>query len=384
MNRLWLVLLVIVAIVVGTLLWRGGNPQETPTLALVDYTSQGGPDGVAIVDLNPGSRTFGEILQRVAIAPGANPHHLYYNRDGSRLYTTALGDHALYRITLRDERIEEIVPLDTGSCVGGEDLYFSEDGKKFYLTCLGSSQVIVFDAKSERMLSSIEAPPPNEPYFLHPHGIDADEGIDRLIITNTISLKLDNPQSALTIIELSSGKVLSTHLLAKDPSVPSGPVEVTFLPARSLAFVTNMLEGTLWMAIWNEQSKEFKFKLVDDGGPRGQSWPLEIYPGPDGNLYVSWAQPGLVNVYNLKDPEAPRLIRTLPAEPGAHHIAFSDDGRYLFVQNNLLNLEKMNAGTISVLDLNSGRPVATVDSFIQQGLQPASLLLLGRGGGRGY
>ena len=178
--------------------------------------------------------------------------------------------------------------------------------------------------------------------------------------------------------------MLSTHLLAKDPSVPSGPVEVAFLPDRSIAFVTNMLEGTLWMAIWNEQSKEFKFKLVDDGAPRGQSWPLEIYLGPDGNLYLSWAQPGLVNVYNLKDPEAPRLIRTLPAEPGAHHIAFSDDGRYLFVQNNLLNLKKMDAGTISVVELKSGQPVATVDSFIQQGLQPASLLLLGRRGDHGY
>ena len=59
-------------------------------------------------------------------------------------------------------------------------------------------------------------------------------------------------------------------------------------------------------------------------------------------------------------------------------------GRYLFVQNNLLNLDKMNSETISVVDLKSGQPVATLDSFIQQGLQPASLLLLGRRGDHGY
>ena len=98
--------------------------------------------------------------------------------------------------------------------------------------------------------------------------------------------------------------------------------------------------------------------------------------GPDGNLYVSWALPGVVNVYSLNNPEDPELIRTLPSEPGAHHMAFSKDGRYLFVQNNMLSLDGMDSGTISVIDLKSLELVAIVDSFIKRGWQPESIILM--------
>jgi len=384
MERLLILLMIVVAGVVGFFLLRGVGPYEPQILAIVDYTSytgqSGEADGIALVDLNPRSRTFGHILQRVPLGPGVSPHHLYFNRDGSKLYTTALGGEELYRVIVRDDRIAEVRPLDATPCALGEGLYFTEDGRKFYLTCMGADRVIAFDARTEQKLGEIEAPMPNDPYIKHPHGIAVNEKIDRMIVTNTISPKLDNPQSAVTVIELSSGRVLSTHRLAKDSEKPSAPVEVFFLPDRPIAYVTAMLAGTLWVAVWNEQTRAFDFRMVDDGTTRGQSWPLEMYVGPDGHLYVSFAQPGVVNVYNIADPTSPRLIKTLPAEPGAHHIAFSENGKYMFVQNNLLNLEKMNAGTISVVDLQSGKLVASVDSFIKRGLQPASLVLLGQRG----
>lgn len=377
MNRLLiLAAILVVGILAFLLLPRPGTPG--PLLALVDYTNEGGADGIAVVDLNPRSRTFGRILQTVPIGPGTVPHHLYYNRDGSRLYTTALGEKPLYRVALSGERISEITALDADTCVVGEDMYFTRDEKKFYLTCLGSSRILVFDAHSHELLSRIEALPPEEPYVLNPHGIGADEEIDRLIVTNTITPQLDQPRSSVTVIELSTGKVLSTHQLAKDPGQPGAPVEVTFLPDRPIAYITGMLEATLWAAVWDETSETFEFSIVDDGTARDQSWPLEISLGPDENLYVSFAQPGVVNVYSLENPEAPRLIRTLPAEAGAHHILFSPDGRYMFVQNNLLILEGMNAGTISVVDLRTGRLTATVESFREQGLLPTSFVLLGR------
>jgi DNA-binding beta-propeller fold protein YncE len=278
------------------------------------------------------------------------------------------------------ERISEITALDAEPCVVGEDMYFTQDGEGFYLTCMGSDRLLTFDARTDQRLSQIEAPPPDEPYMLNPHGIGAAEAIDRLIVTNTLAPQTNEARSSVNVIELSTGKVLSTHQLAKDPDQPGAPVEVTFLPDRPIAYITGMLEATLWAAVWDETSETFEFGIVDDGTARDQSWPLEISLGPDGNLYVSFAQPGVVNVYSLENPEAPRLIRTLPAEAGAHHILFSPDGRYMFVQNNLLGLEGMNAGTISVVDLSTGRLTATVESFREQGLLPTSFVLIGGSG----
>jgi DNA-binding beta-propeller fold protein YncE len=98
--------------------------------------------------------------------------------------------------------------------------------------------------------------------------------------------------------------------------------------------------------------------------------------GPKGNLYVSFAVPGVVNEYSLENPEQPELLRTLPAQAGAHHVLFSEDGQYMFVQNNLLNLEGLNSGTITVVDLNSGNLVATIDDLVEQGMMIESMDLI--------
>lgn len=238
--------------------------------------------------------------------------------------------------------------------------------------------VAVFDAKTDKMVGQISAPAPHQPFIRYPHGIGVDERLDRMIVTETVSPDLQDAGTSVTVIELSSGKVLSTHLLTKDGEEGSAPVEVFFLPDRPVVYITAMIEGSLWAGVWDEDSKDFQFKVVDDLTTRGQSIPLEMYVGPDGYLYVSFGVPGGVNVYDIADPTAPRLLKTLPADAGAHHIVFSPDGKYMIVQNNLLNLEKMNAGTISVVDLSSGRLVAQIDSFVKRGLQPASIALLGQ------
>ncbi|MEE8132746.1 MAG: hypothetical protein V3T40_04135 [Nitrososphaerales archaeon] len=365
---------------------KAEHPSTSPILVFVDYTShtvEDDADGIAIVDLNPDSSSFGQILQEVPIGPRVNPHHLYYNRDGSKLYTTALGgpiiQASLFLIEMNGDRINQVLPIDTGPCKVAEDLYFSEDGTRFYMTCMGSDMVIIYEEDTYNLIGQIKASKDkadDEPYIRYPHGIHASEKIDRMVITETISAMLDDPGSSVSVVEFSSGKVLSTLPVTKDRNNSGAPVEVLFHPDLPVAYITGMLESSLWTLIWDPVSETFNPELVDDGTSRNHSWPLGLYLGPDGNLYVSWAKPGVVNVYSLKKPDVPELVRTLPAEPGAHHIAFSKDGRYMFVQNNLLTLEGMNSGTISVVDLESGELVATVDSFIKRGWQPESLLLL--------
>jgi len=134
-----------------------------------------------------------------------------------------------------------------------------------------------------------------------------------------------------------------------------------------------MLDGTIWVLVWDEQTESFAPKLVDDGAEREHSWPLDLNIGPKGNLFVSFAVPGVVNEYSLENPEQPELLRTLPAMPGAHHTLFSQDGQYMFVQNNLLNLDGLNSGTISVVDLSSGNLIATIDDTLKQGMMIESI-----------
>jgi DNA-binding beta-propeller fold protein YncE len=354
---------------------------QEPITALINYRAIGEvkqKDGLAVIDINPNSETFGDIFHDAPVGEGVLMHHPFYNSDKSKLYNTSLAGDRLYTVNIHDNTIFDITPIDTGSCIVGEDMLFSKDGTKFYLTCMGSDNVMVFDGNTDQKIDEISASQEQNPnaYIKYPHGISADEKIDRMILTQTVSPALDDPQSSVTIVEYSTGKVLSTIELAKSADAPSAPVEVMFHPDESIAYVTGMLDGTIWTLVWNEQTKSFDANLVDDGVVREHSWPLDLSLGPSGNLYVSFANPGVVNEYSLENPAQPELLRTLPAQPGAHHVLFSGDGQYMFVQNNLLNLDGLNSGTISVVDLNAGTLVATLDNLVEQGMMIESLDLI--------
>ncbi|MGD2107482.1 MAG: hypothetical protein PVH93_07735, partial [Nitrosopumilaceae archaeon] len=77
-------------------------------------------DGLAIIDLNPQSETFGDILQDVPVGEGILMHHPFYNSDRTKIYNTALMGERLYQINLHDNTIFDVSPIDTGSCVVGE------------------------------------------------------------------------------------------------------------------------------------------------------------------------------------------------------------------------------------------------------------------------
>ena len=78
-----------------------------------------------------------------------------------------------------------------------------------------------------------------------------------MIVTETISPALDDPGSTVTVVEFSSGEVLSTIPVTKDMSNPGAPVEIFFHPEFPVAYVTGMLESSLWALIWDTESKSF-------------------------------------------------------------------------------------------------------------------------------
>ena len=80
----------------------------------------------------------------------------------------------------------------------------------------------------------------------------------------------------------------------------------------------------------------------------------------------------------------PKLTNTLPAAGGAHHVAFTKDERYAFVQNTLLNLPGMDDGSVTVIDLQKLEVIGSMDTLKNMGFTPADIVLLPRwnhGGG---
>jgi DNA-binding beta-propeller fold protein YncE len=354
-------------------------------LALLNYESKADQkvrrEGIAIMDIDPESSHFGKILMEIPLPSDLVAHHIFFNRDRTKAYITALGKSELHVVDLTrfPYRLQMIAVPD---CKVGEDLVVSEDNKTWFLTCMGSSNVIMGDAVKDQPIKTISAAQPADAFILHPHGIAIHNGIDRVLITSTI--KPDDMAVAgetVTVLEASTGKVLSTHKVSSKPSpAKAAPVEIMFAPKTNppVVHITNMFEGTLWVGIWDPQTKSFSFKQVDDFGARDQGMPLEmLYNAKGDRLYVTTAKPGFVNLYDNTDPTQPKFLQAIPAAQGAHHSVLSPDERYLFVQNSLLNLEGLSDGSITVIDLEKGGKVlGSIDTLKAQGFNPNCIMLL--------
>src|SRR5688572_32532528 len=171
--KLWLKLAIVSAIglvifsLVVTSQMNAESPHPSSGLMLVDYRNlDGGKDGVTLIDLDPESKQFGKIIQQRPIGQGVLPHHLYFNRDQSKLYNTALGGSYLYEIALKKDangmpHIGQITTIDTLGNIVGEDVYFTQDGSRFYMTFLGGrggekdGSIGVFDAQTNELLETI-------------------------------------------------------------------------------------------------------------------------------------------------------------------------------------------------------------------------------------
>jgi DNA-binding beta-propeller fold protein YncE len=355
------------------------NYESKPNDSLKDlkmpFGTQGRREGIAIFDVDPESDNYGNILMDIPLPPDLVAHHVFYNRDATKLYLTALGKAELRVIDLTANPYR-IKVIDIPDCQAGEDVVFSADNKTWYQTCMGSNVVVVGDAVNDTYTHTVETPVP------YPHGIAIHEGIDRMLLSSTVRASdLLDPGEEIAVFEASTNKFLSRIKVSNKES-PSGeaPVEILFVPQSvpPLAYITNMYGGTLWTATWNEGKRDFDVAQVFDFESEEVGVPLEIYFTADGSeMHVTTANPGRMHFFELGDhPGEPKLVKTLEAGEGAHHVAYTKDGRYAYVQNSFINLPGMSEGSITVVDLKSKTVIDTIGTFIDNGWNPNCMVLL--------
>jgi DNA-binding beta-propeller fold protein YncE len=351
------------------------KPDDSLKELKMPFGAQKRREGVAIFDVDPQSDTYGDILIDIPLPPDLVAHHLFWNRDHTKIYMTALGKPEL-RVIDMTRNPYRVKVIDVPDCQVGEDVVFSADNSKWYETCMGSSVVVMGDAINDSYTKTIKTHVP------YPHGIAIHEGIDRMLLTSTVrATDLQDAGEVIGVHEASTGKPLSS-IKVSDKLSPSGeaPVEVLWVPNSEppVAWVTNMYGGTLWSLTWNPATEDFEAAKGYDFAELGAGVPLEIYFNADGSeMYVTTSNPGKMHFFNLGEAaNTATLTKTLDTAGGAHHVAFTTDGRYAYVQNSFINLPGMSDGSISVVDMSTREVVDTINIFKDNGLNPNSIVLL--------
>ncbi|MCW3466449.1 hypothetical protein [Chitinophaga nivalis] len=363
------------------------------TLFFIDYRNLGGgKDGVLVMELDPESPDFANILSNTEIGKGVLPHHLYFNRDEKKLFTTALGGEYLYELKMEWNKdgypiIYQVNPINTHGNQVGEDIFFTKNGE-YWVTFMGGQgglrdgSVGVFNATTNELIKTIKGKEADNPdkFILYPHGISMNEEKKLAMVTSTIHPDLTSGVgNTCTLIDMNTYQIIKTYQVADSAKDLSSPVEVLLLRNEfpPFALTNTMLGGDIWMASYNNQQHRFNpFQRVLKGADMGLGWALEFYIAADKLLYVSFGKPGKVLVFDISQLPQLKLLKTLPANKGAHHMAFfkTKSGRSVVaIQNNLLNLPDLNAGTIDLVDVNTGEMLGRVDMRNKYGLLPESI-----------
>ncbi|WP_448549668.1 hypothetical protein [Thalassotalea fusca] len=383
------------------------NTEESQAVVLLSrLPTLSTKDSIAIIELDPESQNFSNIIYEYALPEFDAPlHHLYYSPNG-RLYATGLGTQcSLAEISLvRDVNANPLINgvecLDTGGQVVGEDIMWHSVNNKQYmfvtfmggtdLTQADTGSVGVFDPQTNKVIKIIEAPKSQvgegEPYIMYPHGISAYG--DRMVVTSTVHPDLATGiGNSVTIIDLNTFEPIENIVIedAKPVGFPSSPVEVLFVRpsivkgVEPAVLVNTMFGFETWKIPYNEQDKSFGTpEKLYDGGKENTGVPLEFY-GNEEELFISHAIPGIVKRYDLK--QLPNLVSSgadIKGELGAHHMIFFETAsgrKVVALQNNLLNLgnaadndptdidfiAKVNAHSITIHDLATGERLASVN-----------------------
>jgi DNA-binding beta-propeller fold protein YncE len=330
-------------------------------------------EGIAIVDVDPASASFGKLLVDIPLDPSGFSHHIFYDRTMTKAYLTSLAQPPLQVMDLT-EFPYRLRTIDLPNCVMAEDVIFDAANEHWYVTCMNSANVWRGLVADDAVTGEIKLP------GTYPHGLGIDTDIDRILVTSTITADLKSPQEVVSVVKASTLEPLGEIKLSLKES-PSGeaPVEILPVPGGNGTFyVTNMFGATLWALAWDEAKQDFDASQVYDFNALGAGVALEMYFNGSGDrMYVTTAVPGQFHIFDMSGgPMAPNLLKSLPAGGGAHHVGVTKDEKLGFVQNALLNLPGMDDGSITVVDLEKGEVVGSVDTLKDMGFNPNSLVLL--------
>ena len=365
------------------------SPAKAEVLAMMNYESKPAGqlknlklsgetprrEGIAIVDVDPGSPNYGKVLSDIPIEASSVAHHIFYDRTMTKAYVTGLLSPAL-RVIDMTKNPYRVSVIETPECSFAEDVIFDNANYRWYMTCMGSAKVIVGEVLTDKIVGEIALP------GTYPHGLAVDTDIDRILVTSTITPDLTGPAEVVSVVRASTLEPLSQIKMSKKVS-PSGvaPVEVFFAPNAKTptAIVTNMFGHSLWALVWDAASKEFKPEEIFDFTTVGAAVPLEIYFNESGDqMYVTTAmKPGYLHIFDISEGATkPKLLKSIETADGAHHVGFTPDFKRAYVQNSFLNLPDMSDGSISIVDLESGSVISTMDTLKNAGFNPNSLVLL--------
>lgn len=305
-------------------------------LSLTLNTAWAGPTGF-VYTANEREGSISEIeldSGRVStVKLGVSPHNVQVSPDGSTVLAVGASAHgaqhgagASGQLLVFSTANLDLPPVSIPAGEHPAHVVTDAIGERAFVSDSGANVIRVIDLKKRVELTRVRVGE-------YPHGLRLSPSGQKLYVANMKA-------GTVSIIDV------ATLQETKRIPVGQGPVQVAFSADGQQAYVSLSRENRLGL-IDTAQEK------LTGTVPVGRT-PIQMLAAQDGMVYV--ANQGSAQApsdqVSVVDPVAARVVKTLITGSGAHGVAGSQDGAYVFVTN-------IEAGTLSVVDVVSRQVISS-------------------------
>ncbi|MGH7551167.1 MAG: YncE family protein [Gemmatimonadota bacterium] len=270
---------------------------------------------VSIIDIGERAETARLDLQALGFGPNAKPHDTAVDPDGSHWYVTLIGENRVLKFD-RSNRLVGQVEMEVPGLVVAHP---AED-----LLLVGRSMTAVNPPSSVALIrrSDMTLLDEVDVLFPRPHAMAVGRG-GRWAYTASLAV------NQIAAIDLESGDVNLVDVPASSGEPPEAPLRA-------------------------------KAAGPHDAGRHAAHTLVEFALSPDGRTMVAGGEvSGDLLVFDLSDPGAPRVVRTVHLGGAPWHPAFTPDGRYVWVPLHRADaVAVVDASSWEVVDRIEGRGLA--------------------------
>lgn len=313
------------------------------------------PDFLAVVNFDEDSPQYGKVIATAPLpGPGATGnefHHIGLSADGNTvacggLLSVLKGQNEIFFWDVSNPAAPKFITAADPPLSAITDEFHALPEGGFLVTMMGGAQghapgrIAEFDG-SLNLVREHPASPPQDGF--NPHGISVRPEINLMVTSDFVcpSTTLDavagglDFRGSVRVWDLKKREILRTI------SIPGagGTIDVKLIPydRRDRGFTAGMLDDHLYLLDTRRGTAQsvFDFASIAKGG-----WPQLMRITSDGRrLFISMNQAGKIVMFDIADPEHPRLLKVLDlgANSGPHYITLSPDETRLIISDYFLN-----------------------------------------------
>ena len=313
------------------------------------------PDFLAVINFDEHSKDYGKVVASAPFAApdasGNEPHHIGLSSDGNvvacgGLLSVLKGQKEIFFFDVSNPKAPKFISAADPPLSAITDEFHALPEGGYLVTMMGGAQghapgrVAAFD-KNLQLLKEYPDTPPSDGF--NPHGISVRTELNLMVTSDFVcpSTTLDQVhgdidfRGSIRVWDFKNRQIVRTVKLPGQ----IGTIDVKLIPHDRMAraYTAGMLDDHLYLIDTQHGTAKavFDFSQIQSGG-----WPQLMRVTRDGRrLFVSMNQAGKVAMFDISNPDQPRLMKALDLgqNSGPHYIALTDDEKRLVISDYFLN-----------------------------------------------